>query len=211
VASGDPDSTFCSGISRGTTGDINGFNNQLRNLGTIQTQGYDLAITWVGPKKRFGRFSSNWQTTYTENYSSVANDTGLAEPAHVGYEVNDSGIPRWRSTLRFNWALQPLTATYALRYLSALTEACDGAQGFASCDNSSEGPAGTNRLHSVLYSDLQASYTLPIKLKNTISAGVNNVFQAGPPECLSCSLNGYDASNYDLPGRFAYVSAGVKF
>lgn len=212
VASGDPASAFCQGITRGTTGDINGFNDQLRNLGTIKTQGYDLAITWIGPKKRYGRFSSNWQTTYTENYSATDGDTGLKEPRRVGYEVNDSGIPRWRSTLRLNWALQPVTASYALRYLSALSEGCAGAQGFASCDDSNAGPSGTNRLHSVLYSDVQASYTLPIKkYKPTITAGVNNLFQAGPPECLSCSLNGYDASNYDLPGRFAYVSAGVKF
>jgi len=26
-----------------------------------------------------------------------------------------------------------------------------------------------------------------------------------------CSLNGYDASNYDLPGRFWYVEANLKF
>jgi len=28
---------------------------------------------------------------------------------------------------------------------------------------------------------------------------------------VSCSLNGYDASNYDLPGRFGYVSANIRF
>jgi iron complex outermembrane receptor protein len=29
--------------------------------------------------------------------------------------------------------------------------------------------------------------------------------------CVSCSLNGYDASTYDLPGRFWYVEASLKF
>ena len=28
---------------------------------------------------------------------------------------------------------------------------------------------------------------------------------------LLCSLNVYDASNYDLPGRFWYVEANLKF
>jgi hypothetical protein len=30
-----------------------------------------------------------------------------------------------------------------------------------------------------------------------------------PPEYLGYSLNSYDASNYDLRGRFTYVSAGT--
>jgi len=41
--------------------------------------------------------------------------------------------------------------------------------------------------------------------------GVNNLGDKEPPACLSCSLNGYDASNYDLPGRFYYVEANFKF
>jgi iron complex outermembrane receptor protein len=41
--------------------------------------------------------------------------------------------------------------------------------------------------------------------------GVNNLGDKEPPACLSCSLNGYDASTYDLPGRFWYVRANMKF
>lgn len=59
----------------------------------------------------------------------------------------------------------------------------------------------------------QASFELPKfhGFASTISGGVNNVFDAGPPVCVSCSLNGYDASNYDIAGRFGYVQATVKF
>jgi len=28
---------------------------------------------------------------------------------------------------------------------------------------------------------------------------------------VTCSLNGYDASNYDLPGQFGYLEARVGF
>ena len=41
--------------------------------------------------------------------------------------------------------------------------------------------------------------------------GVNNVFGKDPPICLSCSLNGYDAATYDLPGRFWYARVGFGF
>jgi len=42
--------------------------------------------------------------------------------------------------------------------------------------------------------------------------GVNNAFSKEPPICLSCTLNGYDASTYDLPGsRFFYGRAELRF
>jgi hypothetical protein len=51
----------------------------------------------------------------------------------------------------------------------------------------------------------------PPRKPATISGGINNVLDQDPPECLSCSLNGYDASLYDLPGQFGYVEASVGF
>ena len=71
---------------------------------------------------------------------------------------------------------------------------------------------GSHVLSSVFYDDFQFSYKLPIHaVRASVSAGLNNVFDQGAPICLSCSLNGYDASNYDLPGRFAYIETTVKF
>ncbi|WP_293372666.1 TonB-dependent siderophore receptor [Nevskia sp.] len=208
VASGDPNSSFCSGISRGTSGDINGFDSTLRNLGRLSTQGYDLGIGWVAPRSPYGKFTVNWQATYTEFFRAVSTDTGLEEPRGVGTEVSDSGIPRWKSTVRANWELAPFTAGWTVRYLSALVEQCGDAVDFASCGNPDN---GTNRLDAIVYHDLQAGVKLPIPYAPELSAGVNNVFSAGPPICVSCSLNGYDASNYDIAGRFAYVQAVVKF
>ena len=40
----------------------------------------------------------------------------------------------------------------------------------------------------------------------------NNVFGKAPPTCFSCSLNGYDASTYDIPGgRYFYMRADLRF
>ena len=58
---------------------------------------------------------------------------------------------------------------------------------------------------------MRASWNVPVGKPLTFSAGINNIFDHDPPVCLSCSLNGYDASNYDLPGRFFYVEASLKF
>ncbi|MGA9334589.1 MAG: TonB-dependent receptor, partial [Rudaea sp.] len=217
------DSEFCDGITRGPSGDVNGFNNTLLNLGRIDTAGYDLGINWVGPDTGIGHFGANWQMTYTKNYSAVSSATGLAEPLTVGIEANDSGIPRVRSTLRANWGIADFTASWALRYISRLKEDCGGAGGvnpdgtpvFPICrqvDNTAHGRAdGTNYLGATTYSDVRAAWKVPVDFDVTVSGGVNNVFSKDAPVCLSCSLNGYDASNYDLPGRFYYLEATFKF
>jgi iron complex outermembrane receptor protein len=44
-----------------------------------------------------------------------------------------------------------------------------------------------------------------------VQAGVNNLFGVNPPVCYSCTLNGYDAGTYDLPGAFWNVQAKYKF
>jgi iron complex outermembrane receptor protein len=206
VATLDP--AFCNGITRGTSGDINGFDNTLKNLGTIKTEGYDFTVDWVGPTFPFGRFGANWSTTYVFNYEAVSRATGLPEPATVGVEVTDSAIPRVHSNLRLKYGISAFEANWTLRYISGLTEACGDAVGFPTCSDSAN---GTNHLGSTVYNDLRVEYTLPIGPNVKVAGGVNNVFDQDPPVCVSCSLNGYDASTYDLPGRFTYVEASVGF
>jgi iron complex outermembrane recepter protein len=204
VATNDP--VFCTGITRGTSGDINFFQNQLLNLGDLDTRGFDIGMQWASPGLPFGRFAANWQTTYVWDFTVVAKDSGQEEPRKVGVEVNDSGIPRWRSMLRLSWASAMVDVGWTLRYLSSLTEACGDAVDFPSC---SDPASGTNHLNATVYNDLRAAVRLPKNV--SLAAGVNNLLDQDPPTCVSCSLNGYDASNYDLPGRFAYVEATLKF
>jgi iron complex outermembrane receptor protein len=40
---------------------------------------------------------------------------------------------------------------------------------------------------------------------------VNNLFGVNPPICYTCTLNGYDAGTYDLPGAFWNVRGTYKF
>ncbi|MGQ0587212.1 MAG: TonB-dependent receptor domain-containing protein [Gammaproteobacteria bacterium] len=208
VANFNLDPTFCDGITRGVSGDINGFSNILLNLGTVNTSGYDLGVTWVGPKMNIGTLTARYQATFVDDYKAVAKDTGLPEPNAVGVEINDSSIPEYRSTLSLDWRQDAFAAGWSLRYISSLTESCGGGNGFAVCDNST---TDKNQLDATMYHDLRASWQTHLLGNLRISGGVNNVFGTDPPECLSCSLNGYDASLYDLPGQFGYLEASVNF
>ncbi len=206
VASGNPGSPFCQGIHRNATGNIDGFNNTLRNIGRIDTSGADLTIKWTLPEFSFGRLSNTFGTTYVSTFSEQTSP-GVYGPRKPGVEVNDSGIPRWRAINDLMWSRGAWSADWRMRYMSGLTEDCAGATGFPICN----GPNNTHYLGAVTYHDVRVSWRVPLALDLVVNAGINNLFGKEPPVCLSCSLNGYDASNYDLPGRFSYVQATLKF
>lgn len=214
VASADPNSTFCQGIHRNATGNIDGFDNTLQNLGRINTSGFDFGVNWRGPETGIGRFHANWSSTYVRKYEA-RNGFGQLEPRTVGLELNNSAIPRLTSNLKLGWARNAWTVDYTLRYIGSLKEDCAAAAGFAICNHPNEitadRPDGTHTMGSVMYSDLRASWRVPVSIDLTLTAGINNLFDKQPPICVSCSLNGYDASTYDLPSRFTYVQAAVKF
>lgn len=206
VASLDP--VYCASIGRSSGGNINRFDNTLFNLGRIDTSGYDFAINWLGNDTDIGTFSASLQATYLKDFLAVASDSGQAEPRTVGIEVSDSGMPKWRSTANLGWSISNWSAAWTMRHFSDMTEECGGATGFAVCD----GPNDTHKLGSTTYHDMRLGWALPDVAKGlTLSLGVNNVFSKEAPLCLSCSLNGYDASNYDLPGRVSYLEANIKF
>ncbi|MBB5208898.1 TonB-dependent receptor plug domain-containing protein [Chiayiivirga flava] len=216
-----PGSPFCEGITRASTGGINSFNNRLQNFGSIETDGYDFDIVWTLPSSDMGSFRINWQNTFVEEYDAV-DALGTRQPNGVGVEVNNSSIPEWSSNLGLDWAYGDFSARWTLRHTSDLTEDCGDAASFPVCSDSfvaGQDPdtgddiiAGTNHLGSTTYHDLQLGWKAPWFQGTQFTLGVNNVFSKDPPICLSCSLNGYDASAYDLPaGRFAYVRAEMKF
>ena len=71
---------------------------------------------------------------------------------------------------------------------------------------------GGNELDRRIYGDVQ--FTLrPSWLGERfgLSLGVNNVFDTDPPACFSCSLNNYDPTTYDIPGRFGYARLSYGF
>lgn len=203
------DATYCDGITRALTGGINGFNNRLTNLGMIKTDGWDLDMNWVLAFDGGGKLNLGWQNTFVSRYQATG-AAGQRQPQGPGIEVVDSAIPEWTSTLRADWSRGDWSAGWAVRHLSQLREDCGDAVAFAVCAD----PANSrNTLAATTYHDVRAGYrwdTLYGAVDLTL--GINNVFDKDPPVCLSCSLNGYDASTYDIPGgRFGYLRVDWKF
>ncbi|WP_250062887.1 TonB-dependent receptor domain-containing protein [Stenotrophomonas mori] len=213
VAAGDPNAAACENIVRSRTGDFAQFDNLLLNLGSIKTSGYDFGVNWMGPESAYGRFKVNLQGTYVAEYEAI-DANGRVEPRTVGVELNNTGMPRLTANMRVGWALKAWDVDTTFRYISRMKESCAGAAGFPICNSASKAPNrpnGTHVLGRTVYQDLRASWKLPITLDMTVSAGINNLWDKEPPVCVSCSLNGFDASTHDLPGRFFYAQAGIAF
>lgn len=202
------DPAYCDGIGRATTGGINAFNNRLTNLGHIKTDGWDMDLYWTLPATAAGQFKFGWQNTFVTRYEAVGGD-GQRQPRRPGREVEDSAIPEWTSLLSLDWDLEAWRASWTVRHVSELTEDCGRAVTFPVC---SDPATSTNVLPATTYHDLQLGYRFDWMRGVELTAGLNNAFDKDPPICLSCSLNGYDASNYDIPGgRFWYLRADLRF
>ncbi|MGH8085457.1 MAG: TonB-dependent receptor plug domain-containing protein [Lysobacter sp.] len=214
------DPLYCDGITRTSVGSINSFGNRLTNLGSIKTDGWDADVFWTLPETSAGRFKLSWQNTFVTRYEAIG-AAGQVQPRTVGIEVTDSAIPDWTSTAALDWDRGNWSAAWVVRHISELVEDCGDAASFAVCsdgavvgqdDDGNDIWAGTNTLEAITYHDLQLGYEFDWFKGLQLTGGVNNVLDKDPPLCLSCSLNGYDASTYDIPGgRYYYVRANLRF
>lgn len=212
IAAGGLDPQFCADFSRGPSGDLRPINNFLLNFGTIETDGADIKLNWLSPDWAVGNLSASVQTTWVNKYEAVDKD-GARSPREVGVEVNDSAIPEWQTNLQLGWSKGNLGLTYGVRYIDAVEEDCKQNEVPGCLTLNAAGEYNfINTLGSVTYHDVQFSWKDAFTLDGLkLSVGGNNIFGKEPPICISCSLNGYDAGTYDLPGAFWYVSADYRF
>jgi len=209
VNAGGTNPTLCSGFSRGPSGNLNPPSNFLENIGEITTDGEDLKINWGSSPLPFGNLSASVTVTRVNGYKAVDNFGNVAQ-RQVGVEVSNTAIPRYRMIDQIGWSMADYQLTWTIRYLSAVTEACGNAltTGVPGCETSST----IHTMHAVTYNDVNFAYFDAFRLHGlTIQAGVNNLFGVNPPICFTCTLNGYDAGTYDLPGAFWNVRASYKF
>jgi iron complex outermembrane receptor protein len=202
-------SPSCAVFSRGPSGNLNPPNNFLDNLGTIKTDGMDVKVNWRSPEWGWGRLTAGLQATTVFKYEAVDVD-GFKSQREEGVEVNDSAIPEWQTNLQVGWSKGDWDVNWTSRYISSVKEACSNVP--VADAPGCMGGVEFNDLGSTTYHDLQVGWKNAFTLDGLkLSLGVNNIFGKEPPVCLTCSLNGYDAGTYDLPGAFWYVSADYRF
>ncbi|MBS0377977.1 MAG: TonB-dependent receptor [Proteobacteria bacterium] len=213
---GGTDAALCAPFTRGAGSQLNPPKNFLANLADITTDGVDIKINWASELTPIGHFSAAVQATRVNDYKAV-DQLGLVAQRQVGIEVANSAIPRWRANAQLGWGIASFDVNWSLRFISAVAESCGNAPTtipVPGCEDPNGAFDGNlyHNMHSILYNDLQVSWTDAFRLKGLkIDLGVNNLFGVNPPVCYTCTLNGYDAGTYDLPGAFWNARATYKF
>jgi iron complex outermembrane receptor protein len=209
LGAGGTDPTLCTPFSRQSSGDLAPPENFLDNLGSIETDGFDFKVDWRSKEWAFGTLTAGLAATYTNDYTATDTDGIVAQRA-VGIEVSDSAIPKIQANLALGWERGPWMVSLTTRFIDSVNEYCGNAltPEVPGCD------AGEtfHKLDSAFYNDVQVAWTEAFGVQNfKLALGVNNIFSEDPPICYSCSLNGYDAGTYDLPGIFWAVTAKYGF
>jgi iron complex outermembrane receptor protein len=198
------ESFFCDNVDRSPGGTINLVDNQLQNIGNIDTSGLDFSLRYATPETGIGQFFLEINATYLDEYkeelkSPDGSSTETDFQGTITDETFQRAFPEWRSTTRVDWLYERWSASLTFRYVDELEEFSGGA------------PAGSD-LDSVFFTDLQVNYTLPIddnEFRFTI--GSNNVLDEDPETCRnSCGIIGMSPVAHDLPGRTIYVRASYR-
>jgi iron complex outermembrane receptor protein len=209
LGAGGTDATLCSPFTRQSSGDLAPPENFLDNLGSIETDGFDFKVDWRSKEWSFGTLTAGLSATYTNDYTATDTDGIVAQRA-VGIEVSDSAIPKLQANLALGWERGPWMVSLTTRFLDSVNEYCGNAltPEVPGCDQKET----FHKLDSAFYNDVQVAWTEAFGVQNfKLALGVNNIFSEDPPICYSCSLNGYDAGTYDLPGIFWAITAKYGF
>ncbi|MBS0193529.1 MAG: TonB-dependent receptor [Proteobacteria bacterium] len=227
---GDP--VACSRITRRADGTLQHVTAIDENLtGGLQTDGFDVALAWKR-STRWGDFNLRWDTAYVTYWGEIGKpargatlaDGSLAEGNATGTINQIYGtVWRLRSVATLAWQRGAWGATVTGRYFGPLGEYCDTVTntvirtGDASllrlCSDPNHmedgGPWPRNRVGAVTYVDLEGRWKAP--WNGTFTLGVRNAFDRDPPHAWSYSASTSFVPDYDVPGRFWYVSYRQSF
>ena len=161
-------------------------------MGGIRTKGIDGTFNVRTSQTGAGVFGLSVIGNYLLRYQETVPATnGSTTTRYTGFERGspDQAYPRFKGLATIDWAVGPVTASFTGRFIDNVVEIQNGTE-----------------LKERLYGDVQFVFRPSfMEQRLALTLGINNVFDKDPPACFSCSLNNYDPTTYDVPGRFGYV------
>ena len=192
VNTGDPG--FCNAVQRTSAGRISLVENQLQNIGAIESSGYDVGVTFTSNETNIGVFNSRINATVLDEYIERTPNPDGSETVteRTGTHTNET----------FERAFPELRATSTLGWRS-VSDRWNGSMTFRYVDDMEA--ANGETLDSALFTDIQLSFT-PSFAEDalTVTLGLNNVFDEEPP-VLNTSLVGVSLVSHDIPGTVGYL------
>ena len=167
------------------------------NLGTTRTSGIDVFLDWAAPAQDWGQLRVGLQGTYVRQWETQID--GVSYVSNLGSAVYGSPVPRWRSTLTFDWTRGPWGVNLAQVYSGGYIDKFPG-------------PGDTLRQVGATTSwDLQARYAGFDGWQ--LAAGIRNLFDAEPPASNQGDSFqvGYNPQAASPLGRVFYLRATYSF
>lgn len=204
------DPFFCDSITRAPGGTVIRVDGILKNIGGIETSGFDWKVEMVTAPRDMGQFRVQWLNTYLSDYVEITQGPdGEIRTERAGTEIGspERALVELKSTLNLDWFRDNWSARLSLRHLDGLDERCSGVvadfelqEDF--CSNGADG----NRLGSTLFTDAQVTWAPNFGGSGgwSFTLGVDNIFDEDIPTCFSCDLNNFDGTLYPIPGAFWY-------
>ncbi|WP_208279887.1 TonB-dependent receptor domain-containing protein [Massilia oculi] len=200
---------YCGVIGRdAVTGQINRLSRGNANLGEMETEGLDLAISYRLPRTAYGQFGFRNETSYVDKFRT-RDGAGSEWNNYAGlYFYN-----RVKSNTSIDWSLGNWSATWGFRYYSPVKDSCWDVDEGIECNmpeyKSYSYGTGANKLGSVTIHDLSVGYKT--SWDGRFLVGVNNVFDKKPRVVYESAA---DASKVDADlslDRFFYVRYTQNF
>ncbi|WP_380873985.1 TonB-dependent receptor [Sphingomonas sp. DBB INV C78] len=189
------DPTACGLVTRAGGGQLTQVVGLLQNIAGIDTDGLDVNLTYRTGETDWGNFGFTWNNTFLFNYDVIVpTATGTQTISREGTEQGSpsQGFPDWKAIGILDWDKDDFGATLTGRYVSKLKE------------------AGGNVMKARFYTDLQLRLMIGEDKDFGFALGVNNMFNVKAPGCVTCDINNFDPTTYDLPGRYFYARASLK-
>ncbi|WP_105259252.1 TonB-dependent receptor [Pseudoalteromonas sp. T1lg88] len=174
------------------------FNNQLKNIGTEQTKGYDVNFKYA-----FDALDLAWRTgldiTILDEY--IVESTGVDSVDYAGLITSGLGsYAEYKTNFTLNVAGDNWDAQYQARMIDGLDD--------YSCQKESS-KCLVPSVGTVVYHDISGSYIFNDTL--SLSGGVNNLFDKQAPYYTGNNDSNTDPYTYDVLGRRFFASVNVKF
>ncbi|HME40153.1 MAG TPA: TonB-dependent receptor, partial [Steroidobacteraceae bacterium] len=212
VATGSP--TFCNLVHRfdatkGTNaGLVQVFENPQVNLGSLDTDGVDIALKYQLKNTFIGswQFSLDWTHTLTYKNDPAP---GLPTQEIAGsYNRQFGNYAKDRAFGQIGWAQFGADALFTVRYLSSIVLYNPSTTGV---EADGVTPYPPLRIPSFVYMDFVAGYTFPTKTR--IQAGVRNLADKQPPLLYQNNVTNAntDVQTYDTIGRQWFAGFTQKF
>lgn len=166
---------------------------QLENLGTQETDGFDLSSTWYLPKSgSYGNFSLLFDASYLNSF-----DKQLSKSSTTEELAGEWRYPKWRANAKLRWELDEIYASLGMDYTGDYNDD----------DEVGDTPQGRKVPSWTIFTAYMA-YDLTSNA--TVSLAVDNLFDKEAPYAYGSSAN-VDLVNHDTMGRYYTLGLNYRF